>query len=479
MKTILGLAALVLAAGTVGYLAAGWGSGKAVSLGLPPGPAASTQATQASGTRPSGRALEVWFARGGRLVEALRTHAPTRQVATAAVNALLSGPSRSERSAGILSEIPGGTRLLGVAIANGVARVDFSSEYESGASSRSLQLRLAQVVYTLTQFPTVSAVRFSVDGTAVNDRAVGRSAYKGLAAEATPLAGTWKLLPEAPIAAQVDRTSVWTGRELLVLGLHAFAAYEPRRNLWHRLAPPPAGRYRLAWTGKQAVAWGRGAYAYDGSWRPLPKPPVTEPAIVAWTGRELVGWSRSGGAAYRPATNKWRALPAAPFLGSAAWTGRDLIVVAGSRAAAFAPGSGWRELPALPEPRDGASAVWDGSELLVVGGNGAPTAGFAYDPKADTWRRLALMDSGRARAAAVWTGTRLLIWGGETGKPGAFGTPPHGLAYDPRADRWSPLRQAPLRGRLEPVVAWTGRSLIVWGGDLGFSDGAQFTPKRP
>ena len=105
----------------------------------------------------------------------------TRQVATAAVNALLSGPSRSERSAGVGSEIPGGTRLRGIVIANGVARVDFSSEYESGASSRSLQLRLAQVVYTLTQFPTVSAVRFSVDGTAVNDRAVGRSAYKGLA----------------------------------------------------------------------------------------------------------------------------------------------------------------------------------------------------------------------------------------------------------------------------------------------------------
>jgi len=85
------------------------------------------------------------------------------------------------------------------------------------------------------------------------------------------------------------------------------------------------------------------------------------------------------------------------------------------------------------------------------------------------------MDSGRARSAAVWTGTRLLLWGGETGGPGGFVTPPHGLAYDPRADRWSPLPQAPLRGRLAPVGAWTGRSLIVWGGDGGFADGAIFT----
>ena len=140
-----------------------------------------------------------------------------------------------------------------------------------------------------------------------------------------------------------------------------------------------------------------------------------------------------------------------------------------------APAGGWRALPPLPEARAGANVVWDGTELLVVGGNDAPTQGFAYDPKANSWRRLAPMDSGRAHAAVVWTGTRLLVWGGETGSPGAFVIPPHGLAYDPRADRWSPLPQAPLRGRLDPLAVWTGHALIVWGG-AGFADGAAFTP---
>jgi hypothetical protein len=476
VKTLLGLAALVVAAGAVGYFAAGWGSEKAVSLGPLPRQSTATQATQTTAL-PSGRALEVWFARGGRLVEGLRTHSATRQVATAAVEALLSGPDPAERADGIRSEIPPGTRLNGIAIANGVARVDLSSDYQEAASSSSLRLRLAQVVYTLTQFPTVSKVRFVVDGEPVLDHAVGRRAYKELAPVATPLAGSWKLLPRAPISAQSDRSAAWTGRELLLLGRHAFASYTPRRNSWRRLIAPPAGRYRTVWTGQELLAWGQAAYAYRGSWRRLARPPVTEPQIVAWTGRELVGWSRSGGAAYRPATKSWRRLPAAPFLGSSVWTGRELIVLSGSRAAAFAPASGWRELPSLPEPRDGANAIWDGNELLVVGGHDAPTGGFGYDPKEKSWRRLAPMDSGRAHTAAVWTGKRLLVWGGETGMPGAFVIPPHGLAYDPEADRWSPLPQAPLRGRLEPAAVWTGRSLIVWGGQ-GFADGALFTPSE-
>src|SRR5438128_197392 len=172
VKTFLGIAALVVAAGTVGYFAAGWGSGKAVSLGPPPRQTTSTQAAQSTAL-PSGRALEVWFSRGGRLVESLRTHTPTRRVATAALLALLAGPTRSERATRIGSEIPPGTQLHGVTIAKGVARVDLSADFEAGGSSRSLQLRLAQVVYTLTQFPTVSAVRFSVDGTTVNDHPVG------------------------------------------------------------------------------------------------------------------------------------------------------------------------------------------------------------------------------------------------------------------------------------------------------------------
>ena len=79
--------------------------------------------------------------------------------------------------------------MLGIAIKNGVATVDLTSEYQSGGGSRSMQARLAQVVYTLTQFPTVHAVRFHLDGTPVNvfsgqgivlNHPVGRADYQDL-----------------------------------------------------------------------------------------------------------------------------------------------------------------------------------------------------------------------------------------------------------------------------------------------------------
>ena len=61
--------------------------------------------------------------------------------------------------------IPDGTRLLDLSITDGVATVDLSREFESGRRQRAAMfVRLAQVVYTLTQFPTVDTVRLELDG---------------------------------------------------------------------------------------------------------------------------------------------------------------------------------------------------------------------------------------------------------------------------------------------------------------------------
>ncbi len=76
------------------------------------------------------------------------------------------------------------------------------------------------------------------------------------------------------------------------------------------------------------------------------------------------------------------------------------------------------------------------------------------------------MPAGRTGAAAAWTGTRLLPWDGTTSSASTAVsvTPRRGLAYDPRADRWSVLPEAPIAGRLDPIAVWTGRSMSVWGG---------------
>jgi hypothetical protein len=180
-------ATLALAGGALAVAAAGCGSEKAVSLGTPK--PTTTTATESTGTVPTLLSLQVWFTRGDGLVAVRRTHSPTRLVATTAMNALLDGPTAEERANGLASAVPAGTKLLGIAIRNGVATVDLTSEYQSGGGSRSMQTRLGQVVYTLTEFPTVQKVRFRLDGSPVDvfssegivlDHPVGRADYANL-----------------------------------------------------------------------------------------------------------------------------------------------------------------------------------------------------------------------------------------------------------------------------------------------------------
>jgi hypothetical protein len=179
----------MLALGVLGFGLAGCGSEHAVSLGKPGSDAATTTAPEHTGTQASSLSLEVWFSRDNGLVAVRRNHAPTQLVATAAIKALLEGPTAAERSAGLSSAVPAGTRLLGIAIRDGLATVDLTSEYQSGGGALSMQTRLGQVVYTLTQFPTVQKVRFRLDGSPVNvfssegivlDHPVGRSDYSDL-----------------------------------------------------------------------------------------------------------------------------------------------------------------------------------------------------------------------------------------------------------------------------------------------------------
>ena len=55
------------------------------------------------------------------------------------------------------SAIPAGTRLLGIAIEDGLATVDLSGEFLNDLGEDTA-LRVAQVVFTATQFPTVDRV---------------------------------------------------------------------------------------------------------------------------------------------------------------------------------------------------------------------------------------------------------------------------------------------------------------------------------
>ena len=129
---------------------------------------AATEIPAASPSPPETAAGEttvlVHFLRGEELGTAERTVPKTVAVARAAMEALVGGPTADEKAAGLGTAVPKGTRLLGISVDGAVATVDLSSEFASGGGSLSMTARVAQVVYTMTQFKTIRAVELMLDG---------------------------------------------------------------------------------------------------------------------------------------------------------------------------------------------------------------------------------------------------------------------------------------------------------------------------
>ena len=195
MKIYASLAIVALVA-ALALVASGCGGGEAQTAGEVPSGSETTE------TEPSDvQTYRIWFTQGSLPSEAAigreylfpvwREGPTTEAVGAEALRLLLDGPTAAEREPGVdaSSQIPSGTRLLGLDIDGGTATVDLTSEYESGGGSASMFARLAQVVYTLTEFPTVQRVSFMLDGEPVDvfsgegillEEPVGRKEYAEL-----------------------------------------------------------------------------------------------------------------------------------------------------------------------------------------------------------------------------------------------------------------------------------------------------------
>lgn len=185
---------------------------------------------------------------------------------------------------------------------------------------------------------------------------------------------------------------------------------------------------------------------------------------------------------------------------AAAWTGSEMFVWGGldaegrvSRDGArwrAADGS-WHAVPTAPTTgRVQATAVWTGKQVIVWGGltdrassgGTAPRDGAMFDPVAGVWTAIPQAPvPGRSAHAAVWTGRELLVWGGEDARDGAHAD---GAAFNPATGRWRTLAPSPLAARSGMVAVWTGRELLIWGGAVArglqdgrtFGDGASYDP---
>jgi Immunoglobulin-like domain of bacterial spore germination/Sporulation and spore germination len=139
----------------------------------PPGPTSRSPAVQPTRTTT----VAVWFTRGGKIVPTSRTRPATTATSQLALTELIAGPSAAEAAAGVGTGVPSGTAFE-ITISGGVATVNLPATFYAGGRDPA-RLRQAQVVYTLTQFPTVSKVGFQRGGEALG-APLGRADYADL-----------------------------------------------------------------------------------------------------------------------------------------------------------------------------------------------------------------------------------------------------------------------------------------------------------
>ena len=87
----------------------------------------------------------------------------------AVMDVLLEGATPDELNQGYLSLIPPGTRLKSIRVSDGIATMDFSEEFMFNTfGPEGMKNQLKQVIYTASEFPTVKAVQFLIDGKKVD-----------------------------------------------------------------------------------------------------------------------------------------------------------------------------------------------------------------------------------------------------------------------------------------------------------------------
>jgi Sporulation and spore germination len=117
----------------------------------------------------------IFLVTADHLVEVERNLAGAVPTPITVLQALLQGPTLTERAAKIDTAVPFQTRMLTVQVLDQVAEVDLSAEFQTPAPPHEVLLRVAQIVWTLVRVPGVTAVRFAIDGdpiTVLTDRGI-------------------------------------------------------------------------------------------------------------------------------------------------------------------------------------------------------------------------------------------------------------------------------------------------------------------
>lgn len=286
-----------------------------------------------------------------------------------------------------------------------------------------------------------------------------------------PSTNTWRKIPPAPpgMAGPVDGGAVWTGDQAVFWAgnvedeLAVGGVYDPATDTWKRLPDGPLGPrdgYASVWTGREMIIIGGGF----GDMLASPVAAAVDPVTGAW--RAL------------PAIDELRALA----MMGAAWVDGQVVAL-GTQYLCEVPSSichDTRETlfsydPTTDERREidlvGATQVSGQAEhLMLVAAVGTEVLFsttnpsrhlIAYDLRTGKWSAKSpppCAGGGPYILGSNWSGERYFAPCGDTGL----------LMYDPASDTWDrrEVGEFPLTNRYGSAIVWTGRELIVWSGGL-------------
>jgi N-acetylneuraminic acid mutarotase len=338
-----------------------------------------------------------------------------------------------------------------------------------------------------------------------------------------PSTNTWVTMNRNAPSDRQSQTAVWTGTEMIIWGgeddnhsdlagvTNTGGRYRPSTDSWTRTsmtnAPSTRSGHTAVWTGTEMIVWGGGDYfgtvdtggRYNpgtNSWRSTSTtnaPTHRGSHTAVWTGSQMIIWGGYGdtgvfnsGGKYNPVTNAWAPTsttnaPLSRWYHTAVWLGTQMIVWGGTNVTENVYfNTGGRYNPSTnswaatsttnaPSPRRLHTAVSTGNEMIIWGGYFQDSTGHVlntggrYNPHLNSWTATSINNAPTARNthSAVWTGREMIVWGGDLGYL-VYGT---GGRYDPAVDSWTAVTttNAPT-ARYQLTAIWTGAEMIVWGG---------------
>lgn len=129
---------------------------------LDPEPTSTTSPAPGASAGSTTAPVTVFLVSGGRLTPVTRV-VPAPATPGKALEALLTGATPDEAAQNVRSAIGGTAAGVSATVAGGLARVELGSPFLS-TGRREHVLAVAQIVYTLTAFPGVEAVAFTLSG---------------------------------------------------------------------------------------------------------------------------------------------------------------------------------------------------------------------------------------------------------------------------------------------------------------------------